>query len=258
MLVLVQVTPALMQTWILFRWYLLRPGDLGVSGCGRAKLAARRHRSSTCADDYWSTGLPFHRHTTNGRAIQGFSQLPSNTALIEARSNTGKDGHHYPPACQDRQPTQPWPLTAPGPPSRPWALRAPERSPASPSEYRLAENPSKIAQKTSTGVGPLMVSPIRLARRPCKWRPQDARALANKTPLQYGKPCASLGTCGAHPGSVAQVLVAKGREVRTGCPQQHSVMAVPLVRLVQGKVHVLAQGTLYCSVQLVRSRAGGT
>ncbi|KAL7950973.1 hypothetical protein V8C42DRAFT_340557 [Trichoderma barbatum] len=88
--------------------------------------------------------------------------------------------------------------------------------PASPSPYRRANGSDARAPKT-----------------------QDARAPATQTPLQYS--LRFFGTCGAHPGSVGQVLVAKGREgreVRTGWPRRRWAMEVPVVRSprVQGLV----------------------
>ncbi|KAM6477120.1 hypothetical protein HDV62DRAFT_395354 [Trichoderma sp. SZMC 28011] len=61
---------------------------------------------------------------------------------------------------------------------------------------------------------------------------QDARALATSRPhcnIERLESLRFFGTCGAHPGSVAQVLVAKGREVRTSCPRRRWRMEVPHV-----------------------------
>lgn len=66
--------------------------------------------------------------------------------------------------------------------------------------------------------------PPRDARRPC--------SLATSRPhcnIERLESLRFFGTCGAHPGSVAQVLVAKGREVRTSCPRRRWRMEVPLV-----------------------------
>ncbi|KAH8122736.1 hypothetical protein LI328DRAFT_170240 [Trichoderma asperelloides] len=84
------------------------------------------------------------------------------------------------------------------------------RAPASPSEYHPASGPSKIAQSERTGNERLWYHRRHFARRPCQWQ-------SCETPV----PCSGPGPtaiwetlgCGAHPGSVAQVLVAKRREV---------------------------------------------
>ncbi|KAK4061245.1 hypothetical protein Trihar35433_9572 [Trichoderma harzianum] len=137
------------------------------------------------------------------------------------------------------------PLTARGPPSTTSVQPVPARTVWP--EQAHSENSGR--EQGARAVGPLLVSPIDLARRPCAnqingqrmmihappkdpQETQDARALATSRPhcnIERLESLRFFGTCGAHPGSVAQVLVAKGREVRTSCPRRRWRMEVPLV-----------------------------
>ncbi|KAL7969882.1 hypothetical protein HDV63DRAFT_46400 [Trichoderma sp. SZMC 28014] len=109
------------------------------------------------------------------------------------------------------------PLTAPG--------RAPSKildaRPASRSEHRPASSPSKIAQsETHSGSGITdTISPASRANGSRARRPSLARVWIHRN-------MGNLGMCGAHPGSVAQVLVARKRkrEARSRCPRRRRVV----------------------------------
>ncbi|RFU76279.1 hypothetical protein TARUN_5982 [Trichoderma arundinaceum] len=139
---------------------------------------------------------------------------PSREPKQQVGYSTGKDG---PSGCRR---AVPWPaclaLDSSRGHSRRLAVLPPTLATAglSTSASQSQRVPAgKSPQQNSAGVGPLVVSPTQFARRP---RCNGSAACAPKTPV----PCPArphrniqtlrfFGICGAHPGSVAQVLVAK-------------------------------------------------
>jgi hypothetical protein len=160
-----------------------------------------------------------HCPSANHWRIQQRAHLTRQRAASE---RVGDNQYRQHDACPAR--ATHGPLTASG--------RAPSKTldaaPASPREYHPASSPGKIAQSERTGDEMSgsgitdAISPASRANGSRARRPSLARARIHRN-------MGNLGMCGAHPGSVAQVLVARKCEARSGCPRLCRVVQEPLV-----------------------------